>query len=73
MAKSVRKYGPPVTASPTLTNEQVNVIRFLTKGTVREIAEQYGVSTNVIDDIFHDRGKYKDVPVTSPPAPKASK
>lgn len=66
MAKSVRKYGPPVHVSAALTNEQVNAIRFSEKGTVRVIAEKYGVSTNVIDDIFHDRGRYKDVPVAKP-------
>lgn len=60
-----RVYGPPPqTGGPQLTDAQVNAVRAITTGTAKDAATKFGVSSKTILDVWHNRGRFANVPVS---------
>jgi len=60
-----RVYGPPAMAGKAviLTDQQVNAIRNITEGTVKQAARRFGVSEATISAIWANKGRYRNVPI----------
>lgn len=72
-SKAKRVFGPPsLTAVKfNLTNQQVNAIRNISTGTLKDAARQFGVSEGTISDIWHNRGRFRSIPVREKTPPVA--
>lgn len=59
-----RVYGPPTQTGfgIMLTDQQVNAVRNVTTGTLKEAAKRFGISEATISDIWHNRGRFANVP-----------
>lgn len=65
MAVKPRVYGPPAQAGRgvILTDQQVNAIRNVSSGTVKEVAKRFGVSETTVSSIWANTGRYARVPI----------
>lgn len=63
-----RVYGPPKMSGNAviLTDQQVNAIRNITSGSIEDAAKRFGVSTNTINNIWKNKGRFADVPFNGP-------
>lgn len=63
--RTKRVFGPPPMSgtSTILTDQQVNAIRNVTSGSLKEAADRFGVSEATITKIWQNVGRYKNVPL----------
>lgn len=60
-----RTYGPQIRSGKAviLTDQQVNAIRNITTGTLKEAAERFGVSEATVSAIWYNKGRFANVPI----------